>query len=102
MTTDSMTVTEQDRLDAVEMIRNLVPKYSAELTVIDALDQHTLNWDDSLNLGYYRTFVECSCGTGFWYGDHQGDPAYVDRWALHRATVVRDALTACMNAGSES
>lgn len=98
MTAKSMTVTEQDRLDAVELIRELVPRFEAELAVVDALDQHELNWDDSLNLGYYRTFVECSCGTGFWYGDHQGDPAFVDRWALHRATAIRETLAACTDA----
>ena len=90
----SMTITEQDRADAVENIRDLLPKYAAELAIIDALDQHRPLWDESLNLGYYRTFVECSCGTGIWYGDHQGDPAWNDRWALHRATVVREAMEA--------
>ena len=88
----SMTITEQDRADAMENIRDLIPRYATELAIIDALDQHRPMWDESLNLGYYRTFVECSCGTGIWYGYHQGDPAWTDRWALHRATVVREAI----------
>jgi hypothetical protein len=88
-----MTITEQDRADAMESIRDLIPKYTAELAVIDALEQHWPMWDGSLNLGYYRTFVECSCGTGIWYGEHRGDPTWADRWALHRAMVVREAIS---------
>ena len=87
-----MIVTEQDRADAMELIPYLIRKYPLELAIVDALDQHRPLWEQSLNLGYYRTFVECSCGTGIWYGDHEGDPAWVDRWALHRASVVSDAI----------
>ena len=93
-----MIITDQDRADAIEMIRNSLLKYAPELAVIDALSEHNPLWDQSTNLGYYRTFVECSCGTGIWFGEHQGDPAWTDRWALHQASVIRAAKQLCPSA----
>lgn len=31
---------------------------------------------DTLNLGYYRTRVQCSCGRSWWFGEHEGDPTH--------------------------
>lgn len=36
-----------------------------------------------LNLGYYRTKVECSCGGSWWFGGHEGDPTYDEAKAQH-------------------
>ncbi|BDZ52409.1 hypothetical protein GCM10025867_46500 (plasmid) [Frondihabitans sucicola] len=40
---------------------------------------------NTLNLGYYRTQVECSCGTSWWYGIHEGDPEYDRAKRAHEA-----------------
>jgi hypothetical protein len=85
-------LTEQDRLDAVENIKHSAAELRRELTIVAALDAHWLRGDESRNLGYYRTFIECSCGAGWWFGAHEGDPSAEDRWALHRAAIVRDTL----------
>ena len=85
-------ISEQDRLDAVENIQYANREYSTELVLIGALDQHWLVPGLSKNLGYYRTFIECSCGAGWWFGGHSGDPSAEDRWAIHRAGVVRAAF----------
>ena len=84
-------ISEQDRLDAVENIQYAIRDYAAELTLIDALDEHWLVPGLSQNLGYYRTFIECSCGAGWWFGGHVGDPSAEDRWAIHRAEAIRTA-----------
>ena len=85
-------ITEQDRVDAVENMQHARGSHPIELAVVAALDQHWLGHGLSLNLGYYRTFIECSCGAGWWFGDHDGDPHSEDRWAIHRAQVIRAAL----------
>jgi len=86
-------ITEQDRADAVENIACAIRDLDGELAVIDVLGQHELQFDGARNLGYYRTFIECSCGVGWWYGVHDGDPAAIDRWAIHRAQAIREALS---------
>lgn len=88
----SATLSEQDRLDAVENIALAAVEYAREVAVIAALDAHRLDYEGSRNLGYYRTFIECSCGAGWWFGDHAGDPRADDRWAIHRAEVLRATL----------
>jgi hypothetical protein len=94
----SEVLTEQDRLDAVENIALGLTEHASEVALVEALDAHWLRTDDSRNLGYYRTFIECSCGTGWWFGGHRGDPSPVDRWTLHRATVLRAAIEASRGA----
>ena len=85
-------ITEQDRLDAMENIRHARDEHPIELAIIAALDMHWLVHGLSINLGYYRTFIECSCGAGWWFGDHRGDPTGEDRWAIHRAQVIHAAM----------
>jgi hypothetical protein len=48
-------ITEQDRDDAVTNLKESFIRLAAELSIIDALDGHRLVWEDSKNLGYYRT-----------------------------------------------
>ena len=84
-------ITSQDRNDALENMVHSIAELQRELEIVDALDQHELMLDSSRNLGYYRTFIECSCGAGWWYGVHEGDPSASDRWAIHRAQVIRTA-----------
>ena len=94
MNADDYTPSEQDRLSANENIAFAVIEYDRELSVIEVLDMHRLRFDESSNLGYYRTFIECSCGAGWWFGEHEGDPSAHDRWAIHRAEVLRSAFAA--------
>ena len=81
-------ISEQDRLDAVENMKQLFGELRGELAIVDALDQHKLRMSSARNLGYYRTFIECSCGAGWWFGGHKGDPSAGDRWDVHRAQVI--------------
>ena len=83
-------ITNQDRDDALIEMLYSVAQLGRELDIVDALDQHQLQFGDSKNLGYYRTFIECSCGAGWWYGAHEGDPSASDRWDIHRAQVIKD------------
>lgn len=39
----------------------------------------------SRNLGYYRTQIDCSCGTSWWYGTHDEDPSRDEAEAAHLA-----------------
>jgi len=86
-------ITEKDRLDAVATLLDADIEYAPEVEIINALNLHRLLFDSARNLGYYRTFIECSCGAGWWYGEHAGDPSAADRWDIHRAKVIRDAAT---------
>jgi len=86
----SASITEQDRSDALENMVSSIADLQSELTIVDVLNSHQLQYSDSLNLGYYRTFIECSCGAGWWYGAHEGDPSASDRWDIHRAQAIRD------------
>ena len=85
-------ITEQDRLDALDNIQHAERDLQIEIAIVAALDQHWIVHGLSRNLGYYRTFIECSCGAGWWCGDHDGDPHSEDRWAIHRAQVIHAAL----------
>jgi hypothetical protein len=38
---------------------------------------------NTLNLGYYRTKVECSCGGSWWFGEHEGDPTHDEAKTAH-------------------
>lgn len=98
----SATLTEQDRLDAIDNIAHAVSEYRDELALVAALDAHWLLIDQSRNLGYYRTFIECSCGDGWWFGDHVGDPTADDRWAIHRAEVLRVASEPIRNSSTDT
>lgn len=55
------------------------------LALLAAVDQHRPLWEQSRNLGYYRTEVDCTCGATLWYGGHDEDPDWLDVWDAHRA-----------------
>lgn len=55
------------------------------LALMAVMDQHRPKWEESLNLGYYRTEVECTCGVKLRYGDHDEDPHWENVWDAHRA-----------------
>lgn len=46
------------------------------------------------NLGYYRTQVDCSCGTPWWFGDHDGDPSHDAARAEHLSAAQPITATA--------
>lgn len=85
----NINITEQDRLDAVENVEYYKTELSLELGYITELNKHWLIHENSKNLGYWRTFIECSCGAGWWAGTHTGDPSSEDCWNIHRAKVIR-------------
>lgn len=71
---------------------------------------HTFNAQESINLGYYRTRVTCDCGQEVWWGEHAGDPSFLDSWwaghvgvklaeaaRAQIATAERDALARVLN-----
>lgn len=67
--------------------------YAAGWAARDRAEQHPDGVDrtvvhitlDTRNLGYYRTQVDCSCGTPWWFGGHDGDPSHDDAKASHLA-----------------
>jgi hypothetical protein len=86
-------LTEQDRADAIENLEYQATRFAFPLEIVAALDQHELDYKNSRNLGYYRTFIECFCGSGWWFGSHRGDPSAENEWSMHRARVVAGFLS---------
>jgi hypothetical protein len=85
-------LTEQDKADAIENLEYQTTRFAFPLEIVAALDQHEPDYNNSRNLGYDRTFIECSCGAGWWFGIQPGDPSAKDEWSMHRARVVAEFL----------
>jgi hypothetical protein len=78
--------------DFVKNLKAKAVELALPLKVVDALNEHEVDFQNSLNLGYYRTSVKCWCGEGWWFGSHVGDPSAEDMWSIHKAEVVAAVL----------
>jgi hypothetical protein len=85
-------ITEQDREDAIENFEYQLTRLAFPFKIVVALDQHKLDYKNSRHLANCRTFIECYCGAGWWFGSHRGDPSAEDEWSMHRAKIIAELL----------
>lgn len=76
--------------DAKAEIAALVASQPSREAVAVEIERH--GYEQSRNLGYYRSEVTCDCGLVLWWGEHDGDPSRTEVWYGHLADAIREML----------